>query len=281
MDARRPGARPTHARPGLPPGQGAAARPGAASRPGRRARRGRRPPDAGRLSRGVAQGGHPAAVQRRRGGRPGRGGQAAHLQGDRPGPARGHARRLPQLQLPARDRRHRRRAGRPGGRASCATRTRPSRPVEDRGAKDGDYAVISFIGTRDGEPFEGGTSERMPLILGQERLIPGFEIEPRRAQGRATRRSSTSRSRTTTARPAWPARTPTSRSSSRSCARRSSPTSTTTSSRASATSDRSRRCAPTSGPGWRAMPSIAPATASPTRSSSTPSRTRPSSCPTC
>jgi trigger factor len=47
--------------------------------------------------------------------------------------------------------------------------------VEGRGAKDGDYAVISFTGTRDGEPFEGGTSERMPLILGQERLIPGFE----------------------------------------------------------------------------------------------------------
>src|SRR6478736_6801081 len=47
--------------------------------------------------------------------------------------------------------------------------------VEGRGARDGDYAVISFVGTRDGAPFEGGTSERMPLILGQERLIPGFE----------------------------------------------------------------------------------------------------------
>jgi trigger factor len=47
--------------------------------------------------------------------------------------------------------------------------------VEDRGAMDGDYAVISFTGTRDGEPFEGGRSERMPIILGQERLIPGFE----------------------------------------------------------------------------------------------------------
>ena len=47
--------------------------------------------------------------------------------------------------------------------------------VEDRGAAEGDYAVISFVGTRDGEPFEGGTSDRMPLILGQERLIPGFE----------------------------------------------------------------------------------------------------------
>jgi len=48
-------------------------------------------------------------------------------------------------------------------------------PVEDRGAQDGDYAVIAFVGTRDGEPFEGGTADRMPLILGQERLIPGFE----------------------------------------------------------------------------------------------------------
>ena len=47
--------------------------------------------------------------------------------------------------------------------------------VEDRGAQDGDYLVISFVGTRDGEPFDGGTSERMPVILGQERLIPGFE----------------------------------------------------------------------------------------------------------
>jgi trigger factor len=47
--------------------------------------------------------------------------------------------------------------------------------VEDRGAREGDYAVISFAGTRDGAPFEGGSSERMPLILGQERLIPGFE----------------------------------------------------------------------------------------------------------
>ena len=48
-------------------------------------------------------------------------------------------------------------------------------PVEDRSAKTGDYAVIGFSGTRDGEPFEGGTSERMPIILGEERLIPGFE----------------------------------------------------------------------------------------------------------
>ncbi len=48
-------------------------------------------------------------------------------------------------------------------------------PVEDRGARTGDYAVISYVGTRDGVPFEGGSSDRMPLVLGQERLIPGFE----------------------------------------------------------------------------------------------------------
>ncbi len=48
-------------------------------------------------------------------------------------------------------------------------------PVEDRGAQDGDYAVIAFVGTRDGVPFEGGEADRMPLILGQDRLIPGFE----------------------------------------------------------------------------------------------------------
>jgi trigger factor len=48
-------------------------------------------------------------------------------------------------------------------------------PVEDRGAKNGDYAVIGYTGTREGVPFEGGSAERMPLILGEERLIPGFE----------------------------------------------------------------------------------------------------------
>jgi trigger factor len=48
-------------------------------------------------------------------------------------------------------------------------------PVEGRGARNGDYGVIGYTGTKDGVPFEGGSSERMPLILGEERLIPGFE----------------------------------------------------------------------------------------------------------
>jgi trigger factor len=48
-------------------------------------------------------------------------------------------------------------------------------PVEGRGAQEGDYAVIGFVGRRDGEPFEGGTAERYPLRLGSGRMIPGFE----------------------------------------------------------------------------------------------------------
>jgi trigger factor len=50
-------------------------------------------------------------------------------------------------------------------------------PVEDRPARKGDYAVIKYEGTRDGVAFEGGSAERMPLIIGEDRLIPGFEDE--------------------------------------------------------------------------------------------------------
>jgi trigger factor len=50
-------------------------------------------------------------------------------------------------------------------------------PVEERGAQKGDYGVIKYEGTRDGVPFEGGSAERMPLIIGEDRLIPGFEDE--------------------------------------------------------------------------------------------------------
>ena len=50
-------------------------------------------------------------------------------------------------------------------------------PVEERGAQKGDYAVIKYEGTRDGVAFDGGTAERMPLIIGEDRLIPGFEDE--------------------------------------------------------------------------------------------------------
>ncbi|MGI8702936.1 MAG: trigger factor [Candidatus Limnocylindrales bacterium] len=48
-------------------------------------------------------------------------------------------------------------------------------PVEDRPAHKTDYAVISFRGTRDGQEFEGGSAERFPLVIGADRMIPGFE----------------------------------------------------------------------------------------------------------
>lgn len=48
-------------------------------------------------------------------------------------------------------------------------------PVEGRGAATDDYAVIRFVGSRDGQPIDGASTDRMPLIIGRERFIPGFE----------------------------------------------------------------------------------------------------------
>ncbi|MBA3435712.1 MAG: trigger factor [Chloroflexi bacterium] len=50
-------------------------------------------------------------------------------------------------------------------------------PVEGRGAQDGDYAVVGFEGRRDGALIEGAQSERFPLIIGKERMVPGFEAQ--------------------------------------------------------------------------------------------------------
>jgi trigger factor len=49
------------------------------------------------------------------------------------------------------------------------------RPVDNRGAANGDLVAVSFRGTIDGEPFDGGTADRLPLILGEDRMIPGWE----------------------------------------------------------------------------------------------------------
>jgi trigger factor len=48
-------------------------------------------------------------------------------------------------------------------------------PVEGRGAQNGDYAILSFAGTLNGVALDGLASDRFPLILGQDRLVPGFE----------------------------------------------------------------------------------------------------------
>jgi trigger factor len=44
-----------------------------------------------------------------------------------------------------------------------------------RKAKDGDKVFISFVGTIDGEEFDGGKAEDFPLELGKGQMIPGFE----------------------------------------------------------------------------------------------------------
>jgi trigger factor len=45
----------------------------------------------------------------------------------------------------------------------------------ERPAQNGDFVVIDFLGTVDGEPFEGGEARGYLLELGSDRLIPGFE----------------------------------------------------------------------------------------------------------
>lgn len=42
-------------------------------------------------------------------------------------------------------------------------------------AQEGDTVNIAFEGTRDGEAFEGGSSDSYDLVLGSGRMIPGFE----------------------------------------------------------------------------------------------------------
>lgn len=42
-------------------------------------------------------------------------------------------------------------------------------------SKEGDQVVIDFVGSVDGEEFEGGAAEDYPLVLGSNSFIPGFE----------------------------------------------------------------------------------------------------------
>jgi trigger factor len=54
-----------------------------------------------------------------------------------------------------------------------------NRPFADKGegakAGQGDKVVISFVGTIDGEPFEGGTAQDVAVVIGSKSFIPGFE----------------------------------------------------------------------------------------------------------
>ena len=45
----------------------------------------------------------------------------------------------------------------------------------DRASADGDRISIDFVGTVDGEKFDGGSANDMPMVLGAGQMIPGFE----------------------------------------------------------------------------------------------------------
>lgn len=57
-----------------------------------------------------------------------------------------------------------------------ADQNKPYAPkAEGEPAKLGDRVTISFVGTIDGEPFEGGSGEDIPVTIGSKSFIPGFE----------------------------------------------------------------------------------------------------------
>ncbi|MBS7538498.1 trigger factor [Ancylobacter lacus] len=55
-----------------------------------------------------------------------------------------------------------------------AAGNRPYSPKEGP-VENGDRVTVSFVGTMDGEKFEGGTAENIPVAVGSGSFIPGFE----------------------------------------------------------------------------------------------------------
>lgn len=60
---------------------------------------------------------------------------------------------------------------------------------EGAAAETDDQVVLDFVGSIDGEEFEGGAAEDFPLVLGSGNFIPGFEdqlvgVTARREEGR-------------------------------------------------------------------------------------------------
>ncbi len=142
-------------------------------------------------------------------------------------------------------------------------------PVEDRGAENEDFAVISFEGRRDGEPVEGAQSDRFPLVLGKERMIPGFEANLLGMKEEDERTFTVTFPEDYAEESLQGAEvefTP----SCWSCASASCPRRTTTSPASWVSTTAWPHCAPTSASACASTPSIAPATSSWTASSSTP-----------
>jgi trigger factor len=57
---------------------------------------------------------------------------------------------------------------------ALADQNKPFAPKAE-GAANGDRVTISFQGTIDGKPFDGGSGDDVPMLLGSGRFIPGFE----------------------------------------------------------------------------------------------------------
>ena len=59
---------------------------------------------------------------------------------------------------------------------NIAEQNRPfAAKAEGAAAEKGDRLTVSFVGKIDGEPFEGGTSDDIPVNIGSGTFIPGFE----------------------------------------------------------------------------------------------------------
>ena len=48
-----------------------------------------------------------------------------------------------------------------------------------RAAQDGDRLTVDFEGTLDGQPFQGGSAQTFPFMLGEGRMLPEFETAAR------------------------------------------------------------------------------------------------------
>ena len=58
---------------------------------------------------------------------------------------------------------------------TIAEQSRPFNDSADAPAAQGDRVTISFQGSVDGAPFEGGSGDDVALVLGSAQFIPGFE----------------------------------------------------------------------------------------------------------
>jgi trigger factor len=52
---------------------------------------------------------------------------------------------------------------------------RPNFAAVEREARETDQVTVDFLGTLNGEPFDGGKAEGVPIVLGAGRMLPDFE----------------------------------------------------------------------------------------------------------